>query len=290
MSTPSLLTLHQAVDPAGPLLAASIDLDYPNKRGALRSVAFEIDSGEIVGLIGESGSGKSSIAMCLMRLLRTRGTRLTGSIRFDGRDLLECSERDMRRIRGKEIGLVLQSPLASLNPVLRLGAQMEETWKAHRTGPRDQMRCEIAATMEMVSLPSDGEFLRRYPRQLSVGLAQRVLIAMGILHRPKLLIADEPTSALDVITSSEILKLFGRLNRELGMAILFISHDLLSVASLCHRVAIMKSGELVECAETARIFGQPAHEYTRTLVAALPRPPSLDPHPVSVTSLPTAAE
>lgn len=290
MSTPSLLTLHQAVDRAGPLLAASIDLDYPNKRGALRSVAFEIDPGEIVGLIGESGSGKSSIAMCLMRLLRTRGTRLTGSIRFDGRDLIECSERDMRRIRGKEIGLVLQSPLASLNPVLRLGAQMEETWKAHRTGPRDQMRGEIAATMEMVSLPSDGEFLRRYPRQLSVGLAQRVLIAMGILHRPKLLIADEPTSALDVITSSEILKLFGRLNRELGMAILFISHDLLSVASLCHRVAIMKSGELVECADTARIFGQPAHEYTRTLVAALPKPPSLDPHPVSATSLPTATE
>ncbi len=291
MSTPSLLTLHAAVSGGGSLLAATLELDYPNKPGALRGVSFDIEAGEIVGLIGESGSGKSSVAMCLMRLLRARGTRLRGSIRFDGRDLLAASEREMRRIRGRDIGLVLQSPLASLNPMLRVGAQMAEAWRAHRSTSNEQMRGEIARAMEMVSLLSADEFLRRYPRQLSVGLAQRVLIAMAILHRPKLLIADEPTSALDVITSAEILKLFARLNRELGMAILFISHDLLSVAALCHRVAIMKSGELVECAPAARIFAAPAHPYTRELVAALPRMPGApDQLPVSSTNLSTAIE
>jgi ABC-type dipeptide/oligopeptide/nickel transport system ATPase component len=273
MSTPSLLTLHQAVDSGGALLGASIDLDYPNKPGALRRVAFEIARGEVLGLIGQSGSGKSSIAMCIMRLLRQRGCRLTGSIRFDGRELLTASEREMRAVRGREIGLVLQSPLASLNPVLRLETQFLEAWRAHRGTSREVARSHIRQVLEMVSLPGDDEFLRRYPRQLSVGLAQRVLIGMAILHRPKLLIADEPTSALDVITASEILKLFARLNRELGMAILFISHDLLSVASLCHRAAIMREGTIVECAVTGQIFTNPAHEYTRALVAALPVSP-----------------
>ncbi len=276
MSIRSLLALHQAVENAPPLLRASIDLDYPNKRHALKQVSFEIANGEVLGLIGESGSGKSSIAMCLLRLLR-RECRLTGSIQFEGRELLSATEREMRRIRGQEIGLVLQSPLASLNPVLRIGYQMAEAWRAHRTTPRAEMAAEIARVLEMVSLPGDEEFLRRYPRQLSVGLAQRVLIAMAILHRPKLLIADEPTSALDVITGAEILKLFTRLNRDLGMAVLFISHDLLSVASLCHRVAIMRQGSIVECAASAQIFGNPSHPYTQALVAALPKLPAACP-------------
>jgi peptide/nickel transport system ATP-binding protein len=271
MSTQSLLTLSQAVE--SPLVAAAIDLDYPNKPGALRGVRFDIGRGEMLGLIGESGSGKSSVAMCIMRLLRARGCRLGGSIRFEGRELLDLSEREMRGIRGREIGLVLQSPLASLNPVLRLRTQMAEAWKAHRSTSREEMRAEIARAFKLVQLPDDEALLQRYPRQLSVGLAQRVLIAMAILHRPKLIIADEPTSALDVITAAGILKLFGQLNRDLGTALLFISHDLPSVATLCHRVAIMKNGELVETAETSRIFGNPAHEYTRALVAALPRVP-----------------
>ncbi len=264
----SLLALLQAVD-AAPLLRARIDLDYPNRRGALKGVALAIAPGEILGLIGESGSGKSSIAMALLRLLG-RGARLSGAVDFDGRDLLSLPERDMRRVRGREIGLVLQSPLAALNPVLRIGAQLRETWRAHRKDPGEE---EIRRVLEMVSLPGTAEFLRLYPRQLSVGLAQRVLIAMAILHRPKLLIADEPTSALDVITAAEILKLFADLRTQLGMAMLFISHDLLSVASLCDRVAILRSGEMVECAETAEVFGNPQHEYTRALVAALPRTP-----------------
>lgn len=277
MSTQSLLTLHQAV--SGPLLRVNLTLDYPEKPKALDSVSFEIGRGEVLGLIGESGSGKSSVALSLIRLLRSTRARLGGSIQFDSRELLTASARQMRAIRGREIGLVLQSPLEALNPVLRIGAQFDESWRAHRRTCRAETRDQIRRVLEMVSLPADDDFLRRYPRQLSVGLAQRVLIGMAILHRPKLLIADEPTSALDVITASEIMALFARLNRELGMAILFISHDLLSVAKLCHRVAIMKQGRLLECAATSRIFQAPGHEYTRALVAALPRLPEYETSP-----------
>jgi ABC-type dipeptide/oligopeptide/nickel transport system ATPase component len=271
MSKPSLLALQQAVEPEPPLLRAVLNLDYANKPGALRHVSLEIAAGEIVGLVGESGSGKSSVALSLMRLLRWNAAKLNGSIRFGGRELLAASENEMRHVRGRDIALVLQSPLASLNPALRIGSQLAEAWRAHRRSSREETRERLARTLRMVSLPATEEFLDRYPRQLSVGLAQRVLIGMAILHEPKLLIADEPTSALDVITAAEILNLFARLNRELGMAILFISHDLLSVASLCRRVAIMKAGEIVECAATEQIFGSPAHDYTRALVSALPR-------------------
>lgn len=271
MSTHSLLALHQAVESDGPLLRAILDLDYPSKPGALCGVSFEIGRGEVLGLIGESGSGKSSVALCLLRLLRHRRCRLRGSVHFEGRELLSASECEMRRVRGREIGLVLQSPLASLNPALRIATQFEEAWRAHAGSSPGEMKENIAQVLAMVSLPATDRFLRNYPRELSVGLAQRVLIAMAILHRPKLLIADEPTSALDVITAAGILNLFQELNRNLGMAILFISHDLLSVASLCDRVAIMREGRILECATTGNIFAQPAHEYTRALVAALPR-------------------
>lgn len=273
MQTPSLLTLQQAVEERPPLLRVSLDVDYAGKPGALRGVSLSIARGEVLGLIGESGSGKSTVAMSILRLLRRRASAIRGSIQFNGRDLLTASESELRAIRGREIGLVLQSPLASLNPVLRIGAQLKEAWAAHRKTPPHQTRARLLQVLDLVSLPATDDFLARYPRQLSVGLAQRVLIAMAILHEPQLLIADEPMSALDVITGSEILELFGRLNRELNMAMLFISHDLLSVASLCHNVAIMRNGEVVEHAPTARIFRDPRHEYTRALVAALPRLP-----------------
>ena len=273
MQTPSLCSLQRAVSDRAPLLRVSIDLDYPNRPRTLDRVEIRLDEGETLGLIGESGSGKSSLGLAILRLLGRQSAKIRGFIEFEGQDLLRASEREMRGIRGRRIGLVLQSPLASLNPVLRIGAQLAEAWTAHRKSSRAQTRDRIARVMEMVCLPSTDEFLSRYPRQLSVGLAQRVLIGMAILHDPKLLIADEPTSALDVITAKGILELFGRLNRELNMAILFISHDLLSVASLCRRVAIMKNGTIVECAETGNIFGSPEHDYTRKLVSALPRMP-----------------
>ena len=180
----------------------------------------------------------------------------------------------MRRVRGREIALVSQSPLSSLNPALSIGAHFTEAWKAHcETSPGDWREL-----LRMVSLPDEESFLKKYPRELSVGLAQRVLIAMGIIHRPPLLLADEPTSALDLITQSEILQLFTRLNRELRTAVLYISHDLASVASLCHRVAILHQGRIVECAPTQEIFRNPSHSYTCDLIRAAPLAPSYGEH------------
>jgi len=173
---------------------------------------------------------------------------------------------------------VLQSPMSSLNPALRIGAQLEEAWDIHVRSTREERRRAVMEAMGNVSLPADDEFLRRYPSQLSVGQAQRVLIAMAVLHRPPLLIADEPTSALDIITQSEILELFSSLNRKLGMSILYISHDLLSVATISHRVAVMEQGEIVECRKTAEVFAAPEHPYTRRVIAALPGLPASASH------------
>jgi ABC-type dipeptide/oligopeptide/nickel transport system ATPase component len=256
-----------------PLLDLSLTVWYGKKPPVLNTVFLDMMQGEVLGLIGQSGSGKSTIAMSVLRLLDLKGARASGSIRFRGRDLLKVKEREMRGIRGQEIALVLQSPLSSLNPALRVGTQMMEAWKAHASGTAAEGRTAIKEALHNVSLPNDDEFLRRFPSQLSVGQAQRVLIAMAVLHRPSLLIADEPTSALDVITQAEILELFRKLNRELGMGILFISHDLLSVSKICDRIAILNGGEIVECGPTAQVFARPAHAYTKKLISALPERP-----------------
>ncbi len=252
-----------------PLLKLDLSVNYPGKPGVLRNASFQVDRGEIVGLVGQSGSGKSTLSLAILRLLELHGGTANGHIHFDGRDLMRLSEKEMRRIRGKEIGLVLQSPMTALNPALRIGTQLEEAWRCHGGGSAGWRRRSMEL-LESVSLPAEESFLRKYPRELSVGLAQRVLIGLGILHRPALLLADEPTSALDVITQAEILSLFSRLSRELNMAMLFISHDLLAVAALCRRVAILHDGEIVEMAETERIFDDPRHPYTQRLIAALP--------------------
>ena len=183
---------------------------------------------------------------------------------------MQATERGMRGIRGKDIALVLQSPLSSLNPALRIQTQLSEAWAAHATGNADACLVAVRNAIASVSLPADEQFLRRYPSQLSVGQAQRVLIAMAILHRPALLIADEPTSALDAITQSEILALFAKLNRQLNMAILYISHDLLSVATICDRIAILNEGEIVECATAEQIISSPSDPYTQRLIRSLP--------------------
>jgi ABC-type dipeptide/oligopeptide/nickel transport system ATPase component len=182
----------------------------------------------------------------------------------------------MRQIRGRDIALVLQSPLASLNPALRIGTQMAEAWRAHH--PESKLwtdsklwKPRALELFERVSLPAEESFLDRYPRQLSVGQAQRVLIAMAVLHKPRLLIADEPTSALDAITQSEILDLFRSLNRELNMAMLFVSHDLLAVASLCSRIAILQRGKIVESGPTEQMFRDPHTDDTRALLQAVLR-------------------
>jgi len=255
------------------LLSLRLSVDYRNNPGVLRNVSLVIQPGEILGLVGQSGSGKSTLSLAILRLLQLKGGTASGTLLFKGEDLTAKSEWQMRSLRGREISIVLQSPLTSLNPALRIGSQLTEAWRAHATGTRDQCGAAISAALTSVSLPNDNDFLRRRSSQLSVGQAQRVIIAMAILHRPGLLIADEATSALDTITQSEILGLFARLNRELGMGILYISHDLLSVATLCHRIAILNAGEIVECGPPSQIFGAPQHAYTQKLVAALPRLP-----------------
>jgi ABC-type dipeptide/oligopeptide/nickel transport system ATPase component len=253
------------------LLSAHFSVRYVGKPPVLRGVQLEIRRGEVLGLVGQSGSGKSTMAMAILGLLDKKRSPAEGTIRFEDTDLLRLSERELRALRGRSIALVLQSPLSSLNPALKSRTQLKEAWRAHASGTSADCASAIRNSLHSVSLPSDDEFLRKYPSQMSVGQAQRVLIAMAVMHRPALLIADEATSALDVITQSEILALFRELNRSTGMAILYISHDLASVAGICDRIAILHQGEIVECGRTDQIFANPQHEYTQRLMAAMPR-------------------
>ena len=267
-----------APDKSGSLLSAQLTVRYPDKPPVLRGISLDIARGEVVGLVGQSGSGKSTLAMAILGLLGRQRATIEGNIIFQGADLLAMSERELRNHRGRSLSLVLQSPLASLNPALRLHTQLREAWHAHSDSNAASADCDraIQSALKSVSLPSDAEdpdFLRKRASQLSVGQAQRVLIAMAIMHRPALLIADEATSALDVITQSEIMELFARLNRETGMSILYISHDLPSVAGICQRIAILHEGEIVESGTVEQIFTAPAHEYTRRLMQALPQLP-----------------
>ena len=248
-------------------------MQYGNKPPVLRDVQLDIQRGEVLGLIGQSGSGKSTLAMAILGLIDRKRADAQGSIYFEGSDLLTLREAELRSLRGRKIALVLQSPLSSLNPALKIRTQLRETWRAHASGSSTDCDSTIRKALESVSLPPDDDFLRKHPAQMSVGQAQRVLIAMAVVHRPALLIADEATSALDVITQAEILKLFRELNQNSKMAILYISHDLASVAGICDRVAILHQGEIVESGNTHKVLTNPIHEYTQRLLAAMPRMP-----------------
>lgn|GEM_PF-311162 len=257
-----------------PLLSARITVDYPSRPGVLNDLQLEIRAGETVALIGQSGSGKSTLALALLRLLDWKQGQVNGKIEFgEFGDLMNLTEKQMRRIRGREIALVLQSAAQALNPMLRLETQFREAWRAHSSANWNQGLQKVQRLLREVDLPVDSAFLRRYPREISIGQAQRVLIAMSLLHDPKLLLADEPTSALDVITQKEVLSLLRRLTAERGMATLFISHDLLSVAAIAERVAILEKGVIVEEAPTRAIFLWPQHPYTKQLISSLPANP-----------------
>ncbi|MFI5101862.1 MAG: ATP-binding cassette domain-containing protein [Terriglobales bacterium] len=273
-------------DSSRSLLSAQVTVRYPGKAPVLRGIALEIARGEVVGLVGQSGSGKSTLALAILGLLGRQRAIVEGKIIFRGADLLALRERELRNLRGRSLSLVLQSPLASLNPALQIRTQLREAWRAHSDNTSIAEDCDqaIQSALKSVSLPSgenDRDFLNKRAAQLSVGQAQRVLIAMAIMHRPALLIADEATSALDVITQSEILELFGRLNREIGMSILYISHDLPSVAGICQRIAILHEGQIVECGPTEQIFTAPVHAYTRRLMSALPHLPTRQEAPIA---------
>ena len=255
-----------------PLLSTHLSVRYGDMPRVLKDVALEICPGEVLGLIGQSGSGKSTLALALLGLLDRKKAQVEGTLVFDGSDLLKFREKQLRDVRGRQISLVLQSPLSSLNPALKIRTQLKEAWRAHASS---QSNCDqiIRESLESVSLPSTDDFLAKYPSQMSIGQAQRVLIAMAVMHRPALLIADEATSALDVITQSEILALFRELNRNSGMSILYISHDLASVAGICDRIAILHEGNIVECGDTATVLTDPQHTYTQRLVASIPQMP-----------------
>ena len=252
------------------LLSIRLTISYQDKPPVLRDLRLDLKAGEVLGLVGHSGCGKSSLALAILGLVGLRGGKTSGSILWNGRELLTLKEKDWRKLRGHEIAYVPQSPMSSLNPALRIGTQLAEAWKLHAQSARSECRPAILCALRDVSLPDTEDFLRRHPSEISVGQAQRVLIAMAILHRPQLLIADEPTSALDAVTQSEILALFTELNRKLGMSILFISHDLASVYALCHRIALIDAGEIVECNTPQEIFFNPLHPFTKKLIAALP--------------------
>jgi ABC-type dipeptide/oligopeptide/nickel transport system ATPase component len=245
-------------------LSVSLTVTYGNGKSVFRDLFLQMRRGEILGLVGGSGSGKSTLALGVMRLLDSKGAKVSGCVYLNGRDLISLPEREMRQVRGKQISLVLQSPSSALNPMLRLGTQLKEAWRAHCQDSDGKI--EIARVLESVSLPKNGEFMRRYPSEVSVGQGQRILIAMAILHSPQLLIADEPTSALDHITQLEILSLFRDINKQLGTGILMVSHDLLAIESICDRVAVLHEGRIVECNTTSEIFGGAVHPYTKALV------------------------
>lgn len=253
-----------------PLLSVRLTAGYEPGQAVLDGFDLTIARGEIVGLVGESGSGKSTLARALMQLERLSGGWSQGSIDFEGRDLKKCSERDLRSLRGRRMSLVLQSPMTALNPSLRIESQLKEAWLAHasRSG-REDFDAVASRVLEEVHLPAERAFRRRYPSQISVGQAQRVLIAMAILHRPALIIADEATSSLDPLTRVGVLQLFQKLNRRLGMALLFISHDLPSVLAISDRIVILREGRIIECASPKEIVSRPSHSYTRDLVRAM---------------------
>jgi ABC-type dipeptide/oligopeptide/nickel transport system ATPase component len=265
------------------LLAAQISVRYGDKPSVLRDVELCVRRGEVLGLIGQSGSGKSTLAMAILGLLDRKRVSIDGAIEFEGTDLLKLRDSELRDLRGRKIALVLQSPLSSLNPALKIRTQLKEAWCAHATGSKGDCDLAIRTALESVSLPASDEFLRKHPSQMSVGQAQRVLIAMAVMHRPALLIADEATSALDVITQSEILALFRELNRSFGMSILYISHDLASVAGICDRIAILHQGQIVETGATEQVLLNPRHDYTQRLMAAMPKMPQAAAHAKAAT-------
>jgi ABC-type glutathione transport system ATPase component len=261
----------QDLTPSDILLEVDVSADYPQRPDVLEGVRFTLRRGEAAGLIGASGSGKSTVALALLRLLELRGGRTRGSIRFEGRELLRAGARELRRLRGSEISLVWQSPMSALNPALRIETQLREVWRAHAAQRWSAARPAVEHLLERMDLPPARELLRRYPRQLSVGQAQRVAIAMAVMHGPKLLIADEATSALDPASRAGILGLLARLNRERGIAILYISHDLASVAQLCETAGVMDAGRLIEWGPAASVLAGRIERRPEAGIAALQR-------------------
>ncbi len=239
---------------------------------AVNGLSFDLEPGERLGLVGESGCGKSVTNLAIMRLLPKPAGRIEGgSIRFDGVDLVGLSESDMRDLRGKDIAMIFQDPMTSLNPVLTIEEQMVETIRAHRKVSPDEARSRAVELLGIVGIPKPETRLRAYPHQFSGGMRQRVMIAMALALDPRLMIADEPTTALDVTIQAQVLELLSRLTTEGGTSLILITHDLGVVAGMTQRINVMYAGFIIETAVTADLFAAPSHPYTVGLLHSIPR-------------------
>jgi peptide/nickel transport system ATP-binding protein len=260
--------------PGAPLLSVEdLRVQFPTERGivhAVDGVSFQVARGRTLGIVGESGSGKTACSLTTIGLTRHMGARISGRVMYEGRDLLGLPEREMRGVRGDEIAMIFQDPLSSMHPLFTVGSQIVEAVRAHRTTGRREARERAIELLELVGIPDAGRRVDAYPHELSGGMRQRAMIAMALANDPSLLIADEPTSALDVTVQAQILALLARLQRELSMAIVLVTHDLGVVAEMADDVAVMYAGRIVELAPADDLFAHPEHPYTWGLLDSIP--------------------
>jgi peptide/nickel transport system ATP-binding protein len=258
-----------------PLLRVEdLTVRFPSEDGVVHAVdgiSYEVHAGRTLGIVGESGSGKTVSSLTTLGLTRRQGASVSGRILLAGRDLVRLSEEQLRTIRGNEIAMIFQDPLSSLHPLYKVGRQLTEAMRAHRDTSKRQARERAIELLGLVGIPDPGRRADAYPHEFSGGMRQRAMIAMALANEPKLLIADEPTTALDVTVQAQILALLERLQRELGMAIVIITHDLGVVAEMADEIAVMYAGRIVEKAPAARIFASPQHPYTWGLLKSIPR-------------------
>ena len=237
---------------------------------ALNDVSLYLDEGEVLGIVGESGSGKSVTAYSIMGLTADPGRIIGGTVTFNGHEIEKMKEKDLRKIRGKEVSIIFQDPMTSLNPVYTIGSQIEEVILLHTDKTRAEARERATELLRLVGINEPEKRIRQYPHELSGGMRQRVMIAIALACEPKLLIADEPTTALDVTIQAQILDLITELKKKLNMAVILITHDLGIVSSMCDRIAVMYAGKVVECGTADDIFYNPQHEYTKGLLRSVP--------------------